>query len=81
MDGNFYKSQSYPGIPVQMMEGDSVLNSQRLLMNNGINPAYLSDSQMLSFLQQNPTVQQKSIDVYHRNLSMNEKRDLDLRNV
>ena len=61
MDGSFYKSQSYSGIPVQIMEGDSV-SAAHLLMNNGINPLDLSDSQLLRFLQQNPAVQQQSIN-------------------
>lgn len=64
-----------PGIPVQIMEGDSVLNAKRLLMNNGIDLSNLSVAQIVSFGQQNPAVQQKSIDIYRRNRSMNEERE------
>lgn len=81
MNNSYYKSQSYSETPVQMMEGDSVLNAKHLLMNNGIDLSNLSDSQIVSFSQQNPAVQQKSIDIYRRNRSINEERDLDLRKV
>ena len=64
-----------------MMEGDSVLNTKHLLMNNGIDFSHLSDFQIELFSRQNPAVQQKSIDLYHRKRSINEERDLDLRKV
>ena len=72
------KIQTYPG-PMLVM--DPVLDAKHLLMNNGIDLSNLSDSQIVSFAQQNPAVQQKSIDIYRRNRSMNEERDLDLRKV
>ncbi|CAD6591660.1 MAG: hypothetical protein ASARMPREDX12_006267 [Alectoria sarmentosa] len=60
--------------PPQMMGGDSALNANHLLMNNGINPGNLSDSQFASFQQQNPAVQQKSIQVYAQNLAKNQRQ-------
>lgn len=64
-----------PGIPPNMMGGDAaVMNANHLLMNNGINPGNLSDSQFASFQQQNPTVQQKSIQVYAQNLANNQRQ-------
>lgn len=77
MNNSFYKSQTYPG-PIVM---GPFLDAKNLLMNNGIDLSNLSDSQIVSFGQQNPAVQQKSIDIYRRNRSMNEERDLDLRKV
>ena len=78
-DGSFDKSQSIPEIPMQLMEGDSDVkqNANHLLMSSGINPYNLSDSQFSSFMQQNPAVQQKSIELYHQNLSKRMKRDSD----
>lgn len=75
-DGSFDKSQSIPEIPMQLMEGDLDIkqNANYRLMRNGINPGNLSDSQFSSFMQQSPAVQQKSIDVYHQNLSKNKER-------
>ena len=64
-----------------MLIGDPVSDAEHLLMNNGIDLSNLSDSQIVSFAQQNPAVQQKSIDTYRRNRSMNEERDIDLRKV
>lgn len=63
-----------PGIPGQMMGGDSALNANHLLMTSGINPGNLSDSQFASFQQQNPAVQQKSIQVYAQNLAKNQRQ-------
>lgn len=63
-----------PGMPGQMMGGDSALNANHLLMNNGINPGNLSDSQFASFQNQNPAVQQKSIQVYAQNLAKNQRQ-------
>lgn len=83
MNNSFHKSQSYSEVLVQMVDGDSVLNAKHLflLMSNGIDLSNLSDSQIVSFSHQDPAVQQKSIDIYRRNRSMNEERDLDLRKV
>ena len=61
------------GMP--MMGGDvQAMNANHLLMNNGINPGNLSDSQFASFRQQNPAVQQKSIMVYAQNLAKNQRQ-------
>ena len=63
------------GMPPSMMGGDvAALNANHLLMNNGINPGNLSDSQFASFQQQNPAVQQKSIQVYAQNLAKNQRQ-------
>lgn len=61
-------------MPGQMMGGDAALNANHLLMNSGINPGNLSDSQFASFQQQNPAVQQKSIQVYAQNLAKNQRQ-------
>ena len=63
-----------PGMPGQMMGGDAALNANHLLMNSGINPGNLSDSQFASFQQQIPAVQQKSIQVYAQNLAKNQRQ-------
>ena len=63
-----------PGMPGQMMGGDAALNANHLLMNSGINPGNLSDSQFASFQQQNPAVQQKSIQVYAQNLAKSQRQ-------
>ncbi|KAI9778501.1 MAG: hypothetical protein M1839_008031 [Geoglossum umbratile] len=44
-----------------------------LLVANGINPEQLTASQFNSFQQQNPNVQQKSVEVYLRNLAQHER--------
>lgn len=62
------------GMPPGMMGGDAAQNANHLLMNNGINPGNLSDSQFASFQQQNPAVQQKSIQVYAQNLAKNQRQ-------
>ncbi len=40
-------------------------------MNNGIHSGNFFDSQFMSFSQQNPSVQQKSIQIYAQNLAKN----------
>ena len=62
------------GLPPGMMGGDAAMNANHLLMNNGINPGNLSDSQFASFQQQNPAVQQKSIQVYAQNLAKTQRQ-------
>ena len=59
----------------QMMHDPQAAQANQLLMNNGINPGNLSDTQFASFQQQNPSVQQKSIQVYAQNMSKHQ-RDL-----
>ena len=61
-------------MPGQMMGGDAALNANHLLINGGINPGNLSDSQFASFQQQNPIVQQKSIQVYAQNLAKTQRQ-------
>ena len=63
-----------PGMPGQMMGGAAAVNANQLLEQNGINPGNLSDSQFASFQQQNPHVQQKSIQVYAQNLAKNQRQ-------
>ncbi|KAK4693342.1 hypothetical protein P7C71_g4038, partial [Lecanoromycetidae sp. Uapishka_2] len=48
--------------------------TDELLRKNGINPGYLSATQCAAFDQQNPQIQQKSIQVYAQNLANNYKR-------
>ena len=81
LDGVPFNPQMLPngrgppqGIPGQQVMGDPALNANNLLMNNGINPGNLSDSQFASFQQQNPAVQQKSIQVYAQNLAKNQRQ-------
>lgn len=64
-----------PGMPGQMMGGgdQQSQHANQLLLNNGINPANLSDSQFQSFQQQVPSVQHKSIQVYAKNLAKNQR--------
>ena len=63
-----------PGMPGQMIGGDAALNANHLLMNSGISPGNLSDSQFASFQQQNPAVQQKTIQVYAQNLGKGQRQ-------
>ena len=63
-----------PGMLGQMAGGEAALNANHLLMTSGINPGNLSDSQFASFQQQNPAVQQKSIQVYAQNLAKNQRQ-------
>lgn len=59
-----------------MLGGESAMNANHLLMNNGINPGNLSDSQFASFQQQNPAVQRKSIQVYAQNLAKTQRQQI-----
>ena len=54
-------------------EDTDALNAIKLLIENGINPMDLSDSQLASFKQQSPAIQQSSIDVYSQNLYKNRR--------
>lgn len=58
-----------PGQPIMQHNEQQVQHANQLLMNNGINPGNLSDQQFASFQQQNPSVQQKSIQVYAQNMT------------
>lgn len=63
-----------PGMAGQMMGGQVASQANDLLMQHGINPGNLSESQFASFQQQNPAVQQKSIQVYAQNLAKNQRQ-------
>ena len=60
-----------PGMPGQQMmqHNDPQAHANALLIHNGINPGNLSEQQFASFQQQNPSVQQKSIQVYAQNMT------------
>ena len=61
------------GRPQQMLDQSNNATAS-ILMQGGINPASLSDSQYMTFQQQIPQVQQKSIQVYAQNLRQNQQR-------
>ena len=67
--------QGMPGQPMgTMAQPESVVQAQRLLLQNGINPAHLSPQQFHSFQSQNPAMQQKSLEMFtehHGRLAMN----------
>ena len=78
MDGTGFTPQQMmqngrppPGMPPQMLPENSQATQQAnaLLVTNGINPANLSESQFASFQSQQPSVQQKSIQVYAQNMA------------
>ena len=60
--------------PTQMMDVGQAANANSMLMQSGINPNSLSEHQFAAFQQQNPQVQQKSIQVYAQNLAKNQQR-------
>ncbi|KZF24265.1 hypothetical protein L228DRAFT_266612 [Xylona heveae TC161] len=62
------------GMPGQPMNN---ANAAQLLIQNGINPGTLTQSQFQSFQQQNPAVQQKSITVYAQNLANHQRTALN----
>ena len=62
-----------PGMQSGMMPDNSHQASQ-MLMQSGINPANLSDSQFASFRSSNPAAQQKSIELYAQG-QMNRHRE------
>ena len=57
------------GMAGRTMFGPAATQAINLLMESGINPGNLSESQFASFQQQNPVVQQKSIQIYVQNLA------------
>jgi hypothetical protein len=63
-----------PSMAGQMMGGQGASHANDLLLQNGINPGNLSESQFASFQQQMPAVQQKSIQVYAQNLAKNQRQ-------
>ena len=69
-----------PGMPGQQMMHNNDPQAQhanQLLMNNGINPGNLSEAQFASFQQQNPSVQQKSIQVYAQNMTKHQRGGME----
>lgn len=52
-------------------------HANALLLQNGINPNVLSETQLTSFQQQNPAVQSKSIQVYAQNLAQHQRSALN----
>jgi hypothetical protein len=62
-----------PGQP-----GNAAQQAQSLLIQNGINPNQLTAQQFTSFQNQNPGVQQKSIQVYAQNLADHHQRNSTL---
>ena len=82
MDGvNGFNSQMMqngrppPGMPPQMM-GDAANQTNQMLLNGGVNPGNLSESQYASFQQQNPAVQQKSIEVFTQNMTKSQREGM-----
>ncbi len=64
-------SQAFPG---PMMDANQAVHASNMLMQGGINPGSLSEPQFVAFQQQNPAVQQKSIQVYAQNLAKTQQR-------
>lgn len=64
-----------PGMPPQMM-GEATSQTNAMLLSGGVNPGNLSESQYASFQQQNPTVQQKSIQVFAQNMSKSSREGM-----
>jgi hypothetical protein len=60
----------------QQVNAASAQQAHNLLIANGINPNQLTPSQFNSFQQQNPGVQQKSIQVYAQNLAQHQRSAL-----
>ncbi len=58
----------------QQKKQSPAIKARNLLKLNGINPSNLSDTQFDAFLQQDPAVQQKSIQVYAQNLAKNQRK-------
>ncbi|KAI9817241.1 MAG: hypothetical protein M1827_001354 [Pycnora praestabilis] len=65
------------GMPGQPAGNASAMQANQLLVAHGINPNQLTPSQFNSFQQQNPTVQQKSIQVYAQNLAQHQRSALN----
>ena len=66
-------------VPPQGMQPQQRMNlgaaqGNHLLMQNGINPNFLTTAQLESFQAQNPQVQEKSIQVYAQNMLAQQKR-------
>lgn len=61
----------------QMTNNPSTMHANNILMQHGIDPVALSETQFQSFQQQNPQVQQKSIQVYAQNLAQHTRSAMD----
>ena len=64
-----------PGMQPGMIPDNAQQASARL-MQSGINPANLSETQFSTFQSQNPAVQHKSIQVYAQNLAKNQREGM-----
>lgn len=56
-------------------EDTEALNTNQLLIDNGINPENLSDSQFASFKQQSPAVQRLSVEAFKQNLYKHRRKE------
>ena len=90
LDGTPFNTQQMMAngrIPPQGLQGQqlannpSALHANNLLMQYGINPSALSETQFQSFQQQNPQVQQKSIQVYAQNLAQHQRSAMSNQNM
>ena len=72
-------------IPPQALQGpqmaSNTIHANNLLMQHGINPGGLSETQFQAFQQQNPQVQQKSIQVYAQNLAQHQRSAMSNQNL
>ena len=72
------------GRPPQGMQGPQMIgpgaaqanNANNLLIQAGINPGFLSQTQLESFHAQNPHVQKKSIQVYAQNMAQQHRNNM-----
>lgn len=65
----------------QMANNPSTMHANNILMQHGINPNALSETQFQSFQQQPPQVQQKSIQVYAQNLASHQRSAMGTQNM
>ena len=74
--------QGMPGAPVGTGSNTaSATQANHILIQHGINPNQLTPGQFNSFQQQNPTNQQKSIQVYAQNLELHQRSALSNQNM
>ena len=72
--GQFAGQQMAPNGRGQAMPNQAANNSIQMMMKNGINPQGMTPAQFQQFQNQNPAVQQKSIQVYAQNLAQHHNR-------
>ena len=65
-----------PGLQGQQMMNSNAAQANDLLLQHGINPSFLSQTQLESFQQQNPQVQKKSIQVYAQNMAQQHRQNM-----